>query len=58
MMHVSMMDTKKQIKAMDSIRKVASSVRFPNGFPETAKAFGEDYMIWQTDRVRWIDKIS
>ncbi|XP_066915563.1 patched domain-containing protein 3-like [Clytia hemisphaerica] len=54
MSHKNIMETKKQIEAMDNIRQKATSVYFQSSkttFSKTAFVFGDEYIRWQTNRI-------
>lgn len=50
MTHKNILETKKQIEAMDQVREAATSVYFPSS-KTRAFAFSDEYIRWQTNRV-------
>lgn len=50
-MHKNIEETSDKVKAMDNIRQAVTSVQFSGESSSRAFVFGEDYIIWETNRV-------
>ena len=57
MTHRNILETAKQIEAMDQIRAKSTGVRFQSS-SKSAFAFGEEYIRWQTNRVLFLMNLS